>query len=64
MGIRVPQLPFGRDSQRVWKTIGKEWYFLKLEPVDTLISLVREMTPFFMENNSEVTALDLLLEVD
>jgi len=32
--------------------------------VDHLIGLVREMVPYFMENNSEVTAIDLLLEVD
>lgn len=36
----------------------------KEEPVDHLIGLVREMVPYFMENNSEVTAIDLLLEVD
>ena len=54
----------GEIAREFEKRQEKNGLFFYLEPTDQLIGLVREMIPFFMENNSEVTAIDLLMEVD
>ena len=45
---------FGRFALRVEKN----------EKTDDLIALVEDIVPYFVENNAEHDAIDLLLEVD
>lgn len=46
------------------KDSNKDVNLLFLEATDDIIILVKQMLPNFMNNSSEITALDLLLEVD
>ena len=54
----------GRLPESTKKDLKLTVRYLIEENIDEIMVLVKEMIPFFMEHNSEVTALDLLLEVD
>lgn len=48
-------------SRQLEGEIAEEW---KLESIDTLLPLVRDVVAFDMQHSAEIQACDLLMEID